>query len=79
VLEHIPTEYVMLCIDRILSRCDLAWLQIALRPDEFGARIGRTLHMTVRSHSWWLGRLATIGKVKEAHDLKSDGLYVVER
>jgi hypothetical protein len=78
VLEHIPTEYTMLVLDRILSSCRTAWLQIALRPDEFGKMIGEPLHLTVRPYSWWLIRLATLGKVIDARDLCGNGLFVVE-
>jgi hypothetical protein len=79
VLEHIPTEYTMLCLDNILSACRTAWLQIALRPDEFGKMIGESLHLTVRPYDWWLVRLASIGNVIDARDLCGDGLYVVQR
>lgn len=79
VLEHIPTEYVALCLDRILANCRTAWLQISLVPDEFGKLIGEPLHLTVRPFSWWLVRLATLGTVMDARDLCGNGLYVVTR
>lgn len=79
VLEHIPTEYTMLVLDRILGACRMVWLQIALRPDVFGKAIGEPLHLTVRPFQWWLVRLATLGTVIDARDLCGDGLYVVER
>ncbi len=79
VLEHIPTEYTMLCVERILSSCAVSWLQIANLPDTFGAKIGEPLHLTVRPFSWWLIRLATIGKVVDARDLCGLSLFVVER
>jgi hypothetical protein len=79
VMEHIPTEMTMLCIDRVLSSCQVAWLQIALRPDNFGALIGQPLHLTVKPFTWWLERLAQLGNVVDARDLCGDGLYVVER
>ena len=77
VLEHIPTEYTMLCLDRIIKNCTLSWLQIALVEDGMGGAIGETLHMTVRPFDWWLIRLATLGKVLDARDLIEQGLYVV--
>ena len=79
VLEHIPTEYTMLCLDRILAACDVAWLQIALCEDEFGKLIGEPLHLTVRPFDWWLIRLGTLGKVQDARDLLNSGLYIVSR
>lgn len=77
VLEHIPPEYAMLTADRILSACKVAWLQISLRPDEFGKLIGEPLHLTVRPFDWWLIRLATLGEVMDARDLCGVGLYIV--
>jgi 2-polyprenyl-3-methyl-5-hydroxy-6-metoxy-1,4-benzoquinol methylase len=79
VLEHIPPEYTMLSLDRIISNCRTTWLQIALRPDEFGKLIGETLHLTVRPFDWWLIRLATLGRVIDARDLCGEGLFIVER
>ncbi len=79
VMEHIPPEYTMLALHRIITACSTTWLQIALRPDEFGKLIGEPLHLTVRPFSWWLVRLATLGKVIEARDLCGDGLFVVTR
>jgi 2-polyprenyl-3-methyl-5-hydroxy-6-metoxy-1,4-benzoquinol methylase len=80
VLEHIPTEYTMLCIARILENCRTAWLQISLQPDNFGPKLlGEPLHLTVRPYDWWLIRIATLGEVVDARDLCGVGLYVVER
>lgn len=79
VMEHIPTEYTMLCLDRIISNCQISWLQISLVEDIMGKMIGETLHLTVRPFDWWLVRLATLGKVMDARDLINTGLYVVER
>jgi hypothetical protein len=79
VLEHIPTEYTMLTIDKIVSSCATSWIQIALTPDVFGQAIGKPLHLTVQSYKWWLDRIATIGNVIDARDLCGLGLYVVRQ
>lgn len=79
VLEHIPPEYTMLCVERILSSCTLAWLQISLVPDRSGVLIDQPLHLTVQPYSWWLVRLASLGTVHEARDLCGLGLFVVGR
>lgn len=79
VLEHVPTELTMLCVDKIVSCCKVSWLQIALVPDQFGALIGQPLHLTVQPFRWWLERLSTIADVREARDLCGCGLYVVTR
>jgi len=79
VMEHIPTEYSMLVIDRILSSCQTAWFQIALVPDQFGAAIGQPLHLTVKPFGWWLERLKLAGDVIDARDLCGQALYVVQK
>ena len=77
VMEHIPTEYVMLTLDRIVSSCRTSWFSIALRPDVFGATIGQPLHLTVRDFEWWRDHLKDVGEVVEARDICGDGIYVV--
>jgi len=79
VMEHIPTEYTMLVIDRIISSCRTSWFQIALVPDSFGVMIGQPLHLTVRPFSWWLEHLRGAGKVTDARDLCEQALFVVEK
>lgn len=79
VMEHIPTEYVMLTLDRIASACRTTWFSIALRPDVFGAAIGQPLHLTVRDFEWWRDHLKDVGTVQEARDICGDGIYVVTK
>lgn len=79
VMEHIPTEYTMLCLRNIIQNCQISWFQISLVEDEMGKFIGETLHLTVRPFDWWLIRLNTLGKILDARDLLNCGLYVVQR
>lgn len=79
VMEHIPTEYSMLVIDRILASCRTTWFQIALVPDQFGAVIGQPLHLTVKPFAWWLERLKLAGRVTDARDLCEQALFIIER
>ena len=80
VLEHIPPEYTMLCLDRILDAVGVAWLQIDNQPDKFGPMLlGQPLHLTVQPYSWWLVRLGTLGKVIDARDLCGVSLFVVTK
>ena len=79
VMEHIPPEYTMLVIDRILSSCRTSWFQIALVPDQFGAMIGQTLHLTVQPFMWWLDRMRGAGTVIDARDLCGQALFVVKK
>lgn len=79
VLEHLPKEYTMLAIERILRACALSWFLIAHLPDEHGKLIGEALHMTVEPFKWWLDRLSTLGTVIDARDLCGRGLFLVQR
>lgn len=80
VMEHIPTEYVMLTLDRIVSVCSISWFQINFLPDGFGEQIGQSLHLTVRPFTWWLERLRSLnGEVVDARDLCGQGMYIVRR
>jgi len=79
VLEHIPTEYTMLVIARLLGVARVgAFLSIALVPDAFGVWVGTPLHQTVRDFVWWRDRLADMGQLVEARDLGTTGVYWVQ-
>ena len=77
VMEHLPTEYVGLSLDRIKHGCTACLLSIGLTPDHFGARIGETLHLTVKPFYWWRDFLDEFGDVEDARDLLHTGLYFV--
>lgn len=79
VLEHIPPEYVMLCLDRITENCGTSWLQVCNLPDNFGKLVGQPLHLTVQPFVWWRERLKEMGTLVEARDLCGTSLFVVER
>lgn len=79
VMEHIPSEYSMLVVDRILSSCRTAWFQIALTPDKFGALISQPLHLTVKPFIWWLNHFKSVGNVVDARDLCGLALFVVKK
>lgn len=79
VLEHIPPEYVMLCLDRITTNCRTSWLQVCNLPDNFGKLVGQPLHLTVQPFVWWRERLKEMGTVAEARDLCGTSLFVVQR
>jgi SAM-dependent methyltransferase len=79
VLEHIPTEFTMLSIHRIVDCCEVSWLQVCNQPDQFGAMIGKPLHLTVEPFTWWLDRIRDIGDVVDARDLCGISLFVVVR
>lgn len=79
VLEHIPTAFVMLAVARLLDvAAKGAFFSIALRPDEFGAFLGKPLHQTVQSFVWWRDQLSELATMRECRDLGGVGLYFVE-
>jgi len=78
VLEHIPKEFTMLVLSRLLEVTRRGvFLTISLVPDSFGYLAGRPLHQTVESFVWWRDRLNTLGRVVEARDIMGYGVYLV--
>jgi SAM-dependent methyltransferase len=76
VLEHIPTEFTMLAIARLLAASRIGlFLSITFVPDHFGVLVGRSLHQTVQPFTWWKARLSEVGHVVEARDLLQSGLF----
>lgn len=65
VLEHIPTEHVDAVLDNLACMTGYgAFMQIALFPDGFGARIGQTLHLTVKPAEWWADKIGRLWDIK---------------
>jgi SAM-dependent methyltransferase len=78
VLEHIPTEYTMLTVARLIDIArEGVFLSIALVPDQFGVWVGKHLHQTVQPFTWWRDRLAELGSVVEGRDLIDSGVFYV--
>ena len=79
VLEHIPTPFTMLVVQRLLDVARRGvFLSISLQPDHFGVWVGKPLHQTVQSYLAWREQLATLATVKESRDLLHTGLYLLE-
>ena len=72
VMEHLPTEYVMLTLDRVASYCDAAFFTISNAPDKFG---GGNLHLTVRPYEWWKERLEDNFDLTEARDMLAQSVF----
>lgn len=79
VMEHIPIEFTMLSLERIIRSCRTSWFQISHEPDMFGHLIGTPLHLTVQPFDWWRDRIASVGVITDARDLCGMGLFVVRR
>lgn len=79
VMEHLQPAFSMLAVTRMIDVARVAvFLSISLVPDNYGAMIGRPLHLTVESFSWWKDRLGEIGEVLESRDCLTAGLYLVK-
>lgn len=78
VMEHIPKEFSMLAVARMLEIARRAvFFSISLTHDTMGAWLGRPLHKTIESFVWWRDALNEIGNVEEARDLLNTGVYLV--
>lgn len=78
VLEHVPTEAVMLVLHRLLDVGRLVFLSVSFVPDAFGVHVGQTLHETVRPFVWWRDRLAMLGTIHECRDRINGGVFLVQ-
>lgn len=78
VLEHVPPEFTMLVIARLLECARRGvFLHIAHEPDGYGAFVGRPLHQTVQPFVWWRDRIKELGTLVECRDLIGSGAYYV--
>ena len=78
VLEHIPPQFTMLVISRLLEVAKKGvFLTVSVEPDVFGLWIGRPLHQTVQPYEWWKASLTELGEVVDARDLLNAAMFVV--
>jgi len=79
VLEHVPTQFTMLAVARLLEACKRGvFLSVSLVPDQYGMWVGKALHQTVQPYEWWLASLGELGEIVEARDLLDVGIYFVK-
>jgi len=79
-MEHIPQDDVETVISNIMASAEKVFFQISTVPDAFGALIGQSLHLTVKSHEWWLGLFTYMGhKVVFAENLGEASCFIVKR
>jgi methyltransferase family protein len=79
VMEHIPKEFTMLAIARLLESVRRgAFFSVTFLPDNFGVFVGQPLHQTVETFTWWRDRFSTLGRLVESRDLLNSGVYYVE-
>lgn len=65
VMEHIPPQDVDTVLCNIMGAANRVFFQISTVPDQFGALIHQTLHLTVRPAEWWLDTIERLGFVVE--------------
>jgi 2-polyprenyl-3-methyl-5-hydroxy-6-metoxy-1,4-benzoquinol methylase len=79
VLEHLPSHMLSLTVHRLLQVARKGvFISVALIPDNMGAWVGRPLHLTVQSYDWWRDFLKLFGRMMDARDLLTNGVYLVE-
>jgi 2-polyprenyl-3-methyl-5-hydroxy-6-metoxy-1,4-benzoquinol methylase len=77
VMEHIPTEFVMLTLSRLIERARKgAFFTISLQPDQFGMFIGQPLHLTVQPYVWWRERLKDVAELVDSRDYLNTGMFL---
>jgi hypothetical protein len=80
VMEHIPTHQVEDVIANIMASAEKVFFQISTVPDEFGAVIGQTLHLTVRPHLWWYNMFLALGfNVEWESDQQIASQFIIRR
>lgn len=56
-MEHLPEEWVAGSLSAMSRKVDNCYFTISGVPDTWGARIGETLHLTVKPFVWWEKKL----------------------
>lgn len=78
VLEHLPPEFTMLAIHRLLEVTGRGlFLSVGLDLDTWGAWMGTHLHQTIRPYTWWRDNLQELGDVVDARDLFVGATFLV--
>jgi SAM-dependent methyltransferase len=78
VLEHLPTAYVGLALDRLLTVAGTAvFLSVGLTHDVHGMWVGEPLHQTVQPYCWWRDLARELGEVLDARDLHTTATFLV--
>ncbi len=79
VMEHIPTEYVMLTLKNIADHCDYAFFDICPMHENFGKHIGEELHLTQKPFVWWKDRLGEVfSEIIDGRDFVKQCIFYVK-
>src|SRR5512135_1366711 len=79
VLEHLPTQFTMLAVQRMLQVARHGmFLTVSTQPDNLGMWIGKSLRPTVQGFVWWRDALRELSVVFDARDLVGAAVFVLE-
>jgi SAM-dependent methyltransferase len=78
VLEHLPEQFTMLTVQRLLEITDKAlFFSVFFIQDGYGPWIGRPLHLTVKPFVWWRDAFRELADVTEARDCHEFGIFLL--
>jgi hypothetical protein len=80
VLEHLPEEHVEDALVNIYTHTvKAAFIQVCTAPDTSGRKMDppMTLHLTVRSPSWWYDRLSKLWMIRTVESRGKSRSYFV--
>jgi SAM-dependent methyltransferase len=61
VMEHVPGDQVNAVLTNIINASRKVYFQISTMPDDFGALLGGSLHLSVNPASWWEAKFKELG------------------
>ena len=69
VMEHIPAEFTMLCLNNMFRTARHVFIQVDVEPEGWGRLINETLHLTVMPFEWWRDHIAEFGEILDCRDM----------
>ena len=69
VMEHIPAEFTMLCLNNMFRAAKHVFIQVDVEPEGWGRLINETLHLTVMPFEWWRDHIAEFGEILDCRDM----------
>ncbi len=79
VMEHIPPADVETVIKNIMASAPNVFFQISTVNDICGELIGTPLHLTVKTHEWWVSLFETLGfKIAWEHKTTIASLLLIK-
>lgn len=69
VMEHIPPEFTMLCLNNMFRAAKHVFIQVDIDPEGWGDLINETLHLTVMPFVWWRDHIAEFGTILDCRDM----------